>query len=126
MASERGRKIVNINSEMLYNAIQAKTSIRKLGPEIGYSEKTIRRALKEGVISVNLAISLSQYLGINLLNSSIPRIVDTGIRDETTNLNEQEVILLLKIARRNGLDWDGDVLRIYLNEKYGIAHVLRP
>lgn len=116
-------KIVNINSGMLYNAIQAKTSIRKLGPEIGYSEKTIRRALKEGVISVNLAIRLSQYLGINLLN---PSIRDKVIRDETTNLSEQEVILLLKIARRNGLDWDGDVLRIYLNEKYGIAHVLRP
>lgn len=57
---------IHINPGILYNAIKAKTSIRKLGPEIGYSEKTIRRALKEEVISLDLAISISKYLQINL------------------------------------------------------------
>jgi uncharacterized protein (UPF0276 family) len=44
-------------------------------------------------------------------------------RAEAT-LTKKETKLLLKIARQNGCDWDGDVLRIYVNEQQGIVKPL--
>ena len=64
MTKDKSKK-VPINSEVLYALIKSKTSIRKLGPATGFNEKTIRRGLKEGKMSVLLVIMLSIMLEVD-------------------------------------------------------------
>lgn len=64
MSNDKSKK-VPINSEVLYALIKSKTSIRKLGPAIGFNEKTIRRGLKEGEMSAWLVMMLAVELDVD-------------------------------------------------------------
>lgn len=56
---------VPVNSQRLYSLIKERTSIRKLGPAIGYDEKTIRTGLKDGRMAIELVYMISAYLNVN-------------------------------------------------------------
>lgn len=56
---------VPINEKVLYELIESKTSIRKLGPAIGCNEKTIRRGLKDKALSLSLVILLGRELQVD-------------------------------------------------------------
>ena len=60
------RHTMKINGEKLKNMIHEWTSIRKFGPIIGYDEKTIRRGIKSGEISIGLAVAIAGFFGINI------------------------------------------------------------
>lgn len=64
MANKKTIK-VPINGEVLYALVKSKTSIRKLGPTIGYSEKTIRRGLEDKEMSIALVFLLGKELGVD-------------------------------------------------------------
>ena len=57
-------KKISINQKLLRAFIANKTSIRKLGPDIGYSEKTIRRGLEDEKMSMELILLISKKLSI--------------------------------------------------------------
>ena len=56
---------VPINKDVLYSEIKRKTSISKIGPAIGYSEKTIRRGLVDGYLSIEIVALLGLELNID-------------------------------------------------------------
>lgn len=56
---------VPINREVLYSKIKEKTSIRQIGPTIGYNEKTIRRGLIDGELSIEVVILLGLELRVD-------------------------------------------------------------
>jgi hypothetical protein len=71
MANKFKRKLV-IDSDKLRKAIKdKKTSIRKLGPAIGYSDKTISRGLKDGMISLELAVVIGRHLQVNITDFAV-------------------------------------------------------
>lgn len=70
MANKFKRKLI-INVEKLREEIKKKTSIRKLGPAIGYASKTIARGLKDGLISVELAVAIARHLEINITDFAL-------------------------------------------------------
>lgn len=41
-------------------------------------------------------------------------------------LTRREKNMIFRIAARNGCDWDGDILRIYVDESKDNVHVLKP
>lgn len=63
---EQKRHTMKINGEKLKNVIHEWTSIREFGPIIGYNEKTIRRGIKSGEISMGLALAIANEFGISI------------------------------------------------------------
>ena len=61
---------IGINKEQMLELFKKNgISIRKLGPMIGYSEKTIRRALNSGAMSPELFYAIHQFLEPDLLET---------------------------------------------------------
>ncbi len=91
MANKFKRKLV-IDSDKLRKAIKdKKTSIRKLGPAIGYSDKTIGRGLKDGLISLELAVTIVRYLQINITDFAV------------LSTDEEKLLVLFHTSPKEGL-----------------------
>jgi lambda repressor-like predicted transcriptional regulator len=74
----------NVEKEIFVSVIREKGySIRKLGtvPQIGYDEKTIRRALNSGRITKNLVKNIADFLGVSIfeLTGSMPSLTKTEL-----------------------------------------------
>lgn len=63
MFDRKGKKL-RINADRLRTYIQETTSIRAIGREGVYNERTIRRGLSEGYMSIDLIIYLAYLLDV--------------------------------------------------------------
>lgn len=46
--------------------------------------------------------------------------------NKSTGLTKRETKTILKIAAKSGSDWDGDILRLYVDTQQGVVKVLKP